>query len=233
VCTVLATLAAPACSPARPSPPDGRVAIRAARLVDPAAAAWANPDSAELAPAVLAAIVDEARHARRRVVAHALSRAGVRAALGAGVDGLAHAAFVDDELAAQMRRQGVWMIPTLASLTAGDTSAAARALVESVRRAHRAGVLLVYGTDGGVLPHGRNADEAVALVGAGVPPADVLRAATVNAAGALGIADSVGAVRRGMVADLVAVSGDPLVDVAALGRPRFVMARGQAVARAR
>ena len=89
--------------------------------------------------------------------------------------------------------------------------------------------LLVFGTDGGVLPHGQNVREAPALVAAGVAPADVLRAMTVNAARALGLADSVGVVRRGMVADLVAVSGDPLADVAVLERPRFVMARGRVV----
>jgi imidazolonepropionase-like amidohydrolase len=123
----------------------------------------------------------------------------------------------------------MWLIPTLASLTAGDSSAVARGLVDGVRRAHGAGVTLVFGTDGGVLPHGQNAREAAALVAAGVPPADVLRAMTVDAARALGLADSVGAVRRGMIADLVAVPGDPLVDVAALARPRFVMARGRVI----
>jgi imidazolonepropionase-like amidohydrolase len=123
----------------------------------------------------------------------------------------------------------MWMIPTLASLTTGDTSAAARDLVDAVRRAHRAGVTLVYGTDGGVLPHGQNAREATALLAAGVPAAEILRAATVNAARALGIADSVGAIRAGMVADLVAVAGDPLADVATLQRPLFVMARGRVV----
>lgn len=193
------------------------------------AAAWSAPDASELSPPLLAAVVEEAHRGRRLVVAHALSRGGVRAALDAGVDGLAHAAYVDDELAARMRGRGMWMIPTLASLTTGDTSAAARDLVDAVRRAHRAGVTLVYGTDGGVLPHGQNAREAAALLAAGVPAAEILRAATVNAARALGIADSVGAIRAGMVADLVAVAGDPLADVATLQRPLFVMARGRVV----
>ena len=194
------------------------------------AVAMTHPDSAELSLDVLSAIVDEAHRASRRVVAHALSREGVRRALDAGVDGLVHAAYLDDSLAARMRQRGIWLIPTLASLTAGDSSAVARGLVDGVRRAHRAGVMLVFGTDGGVLPHGLNAREATVLAAAGVPPADILRAMTVNAARALGIADSVGTVRRGMVADLVAVSGDPLADPSVLERPRFVMARGRVVA---
>jgi imidazolonepropionase-like amidohydrolase len=193
--------------------------------------AWSHPDSVELPLEVLRAMVEEAHGAKRRVVAHSLSRAGVRAALDAGVDGLVHAAYVDSALAARMRTQGMWMAPTLASLTTGDTSAASRGLVDAVRLAHRAGVTFVFGTDGGVLPHGENAKEAAALGAAGLSPLDILRAATVNAAKAFGLADSVGVVRRGMVADLVAVDGDPLSDLAALSRPSFVMARGRVVPR--
>jgi imidazolonepropionase-like amidohydrolase len=193
------------------------------------AVAWAHPDSAELSSAMLAALVDEAHRAGRRVVAHALSRAGVGRALEARVDGLAHAALVDDSLAGRMQERGMWLIPTLASLTAGDSSAPARALRDAVCRAHEAGVMLVYGTDGGVLPHGRNAEEALALRAAGIPAVDVLRAATINAARALGIADSVGAISPGMIADLVAFPGDPLTDVGVLRQPRFVMARGRIV----
>ena len=193
------------------------------------AVAWAKPDSAELSPEILAAAVDEAHKAGRIAVAHALSREGVKRSLDAGVDGLVHAAFVDDALARRMRERGVWVVPTLASLTRGDSSAAARALVDAVGRIHRAGVTLVYGTDGGVLPHGQNAAEALALAAAGIPRADILRAATLNAARALGLADSVGTVRAGMVADLVGVPGNPLADLSVLGKPAFVMARGRVV----
>jgi imidazolonepropionase-like amidohydrolase len=171
------------------------------------AVAWAFPDSAELSPETLAAMVDEAHRAGRRVVAHALSRRGVEVALEASVDGLAHAAYVDDALAARMRQRGMWMIPTLASLTSGDTTVVGRRLIDAVRQAYRAGVTLVFGTDGGVLPHGQNAKEAAALA----------------------LADSVGAIRPGMVADIIAVDGDPLADVGVLAYPRFVMARGRVV----
>ena len=151
----------------------------------------------------------------------------MRRALDAGVDGLAHAALLNDALVARMREGGVWMVPTLASLTADDTSAAGRGLVAAVALAHRAGVVLVYGTDGGVLPHGGHAQEAAALVAAGISPAEILRAATTNAARALGLGDRLGAIRPGYAADLVAVDGDPLRDATALARPVFVMARGR------
>jgi imidazolonepropionase-like amidohydrolase len=193
------------------------------------AVAWAHPDSAELGPAILAALVDEAHRAGRPVAAHALSAEGVRRALDAGIDGLVHAAFLDGALARRMRDRGLWLIPTLASLTRGDSSPPALGLIEAVGTLYRSGVMLVYGTDGGVLPHGRNAEEAIALAAAGVPATEILRAATVNAAKALGLADSVGAIRRGMVADLIAVPGDPRADLRVLERPSFVMARGRVV----
>jgi imidazolonepropionase-like amidohydrolase len=121
------------------------------------------------------------------------------------------------------------MIPTLASLTANDTSAPARALVSAVRLANQSGVTIVFGTDGGVLPHGRNAEEFRSLVAAGLSPLEAIRAATINAAAAFRLRDSVGTITPGMVADIIAVRGDPLADVGALLGPVFVMSRGRIV----
>ena len=193
--------------------------------------AFANPAQYEMPDDALVASVQEAHQHRRLVVAHDLSRGGVRAALRANVDGLAHAAYLDSATALEMRAKNVFMIPTLASLATGDTSDATRALVASVALAHRLGVRLVFGTDGGVLRHGNNADEFTALVRAGIPPLAAVRAATINAATAFGLADSLGAVRAGMLADLIAVDGDPLQDVATLRAPHFVMSRGKIVPR--
>jgi len=176
---------------------------------------------------VLRAIVEASHAARRPVTAHAISRGAARAALDAGVDGLVHAAYVDASLAAAMRARGMWMSPTIASLTAGDTSAAARALTAAVRVAHDAGVSLVFGTDGGVLPHGRGIDEMDALVSSGLTPLEAIQAATINAAKALAIADSVGQIAVGMSADFVAVRGDPSRDVGALRSVVLVVSRGR------
>ncbi len=195
------------------------------------AEAFAKPERYEMGDDILSASVAEAHQARRLAVAHDLSRGGVAAALRAGIDGLAHAAYVDSTLATEMRRRNVFLIPTLASLAGGDSSAAARALVAAVALAHRLQVPIVFGTDGGVLPHGSNAREFAALREAGLRPIDALRAATINAASALGLADSLGAVRAGMLADLVAIDGDVLADLETLKQPRFVMARGRVVLR--
>ena len=192
--------------------------------------AYAHPDAYELPDSTLRAVVEAAHAGRRKVVAHDLSRGGVRAGLAAGIDGLAHAAFLDSATALQLRARSVFMIPTLASLTAGDTSAASRRLARSVELAHQQGVRLVFGTDGGVLPHGQNAREFVAMYEAGVPLAELLRAATTNAARAFGL-DSLGQIAQGMVADLVALETDPREDVTAYRKVKFVMSRGQVVVR--
>jgi imidazolonepropionase-like amidohydrolase len=198
------------------------------------AEAYAKPDLYELPDSTLKAVVDEAHAGKRRVIAHDLSRGGVRAGVAAGIDGLAHAAFLDNATAALLKQRGVFLIPTLASLTGGvgagaDTSAASRELSQAVALARRAGVRLVFGTDGGVLPHGQNAQELVALYRAGIPLLDLLRSATINAARAFGISDSLGQVATGMAADIVALDGDPLEDVAAYQRVKFVMSRGTVV----
>lgn len=191
------------------------------------AASYASPDSVEIPRDVLRAIVEASHAAHRPVTAHAISRGAARAALDAGVDGLVHAAYVDASLATAMRARGMWMSPTIASLTAGDTSAAARALAAAVRVAHDAGVSLVFGTDGGVLPHGRGIDEMQALVSSGLTPLEAIQAATINAAKALAIADTVGQIAVGMSADFIAVRGDPLRDVTALRNVGLVVSRGR------
>jgi imidazolonepropionase-like amidohydrolase len=191
--------------------------------------AWSYPDSAELQVGLARAVVQESHRSGRAVVAHALSRRGVLISLDAGVDGLAHAAYLDRGLALRMSQAGMWMIPTLASLTDRDTTPAARALAASVRLAYQSGVSIVFGTDATRRGDWDGAAEAVALVEAGLPPGEVLRAATVNAARALGIADSVGVLEPGMSADIIAVPGDPRRDIRLLARPGFIMARGRII----
>jgi imidazolonepropionase-like amidohydrolase len=193
------------------------------------AEAYANPTKYELSDEIIRASIAEAHAAHQIAVAHDLSLGGARAAVAAGIDGLVHAAYIDSAAAAQMRDRHVFMIPTLASLTANDTSAPARALVSAVRLANQSGVTIVFGTDGGVLPHGRNAEEFRSLVAAGLSPLEAIRAATINAAAAFRLRDSVGTITPGMVADIIAVRGDPLADVGPLLGPVFVMSRGRIV----
>jgi imidazolonepropionase-like amidohydrolase len=190
------------------------------------AAAFAQPDEYELPDSVLAAIVDESRRLGRRVIAHDISLGGVQAALRTGVLGLAHAANIDSTTALRLKASGMFMIPTLASLVGEDTSPGSRALVDAVRRANATGVSLVFGTDGGVLPHGQNAREFAVRVRLGQTPLEAIRGATLYAAQVLGVSDR-GVIAPERLADLVAVRGDPLRDIGALERIAFVMKGGE------
>jgi imidazolonepropionase-like amidohydrolase len=161
------------------------------------------------------------------VIAHAISLGGVNAALRAGVDGFAHAAYLDSATAKQLRRSGAFVIPTLASLLPATPTPAAARLQEAIALAQREGVRLVFGTDGGVLSHGQNAKEFVALVDAGIQPIDAIRASTINAAEAFGLSGSIHGIAPGATADIIAIEGDPLRDISALSRVRFVMREGK------
>jgi len=194
-----------------------------------AADAFDHPSTYEIADDALEAATTEAHRLNRLVLAHAISPGGVKASLRAHVDGLAHAAFIDAPTAAEMKRQGMFLIPTLASLVPGASAPVAAGLRAGVKAALDAGVRIVFGTDGGVLPHGRNAREFVALANAGIPPMDAIRAATANAASVFGLQDLVKGIAVGSTADLIAVDGDPLSDPAALSRVKFVMQRGRIV----
>ncbi|HEV8364515.1 MAG TPA: amidohydrolase family protein, partial [Gemmatimonadaceae bacterium] len=193
--------------------------------------AYSDPQKYEIPDDVLIAAVDESRKAGKLVIAHDISVGGVQAALRAGVQGFAHTPYLDSATARELRARNAFIIPTIASLAGADTSPASRDLVGSLALAHKLGVTLVFGTDGGVLTHGRNAEEFLALAQVGVTPLEAIRAATVNAARAFGLADSLGHIARGMAADIIAVEGNPLDDLTALQRPRFVMARGRVVQR--
>ena len=95
-------------------------------------------------------------------------------------------------------------------------------------RVYAEGVPIV-GTDGGVLPHGENAKEFAALVQAGLPALEAIRAATVNAARAFRLDREVGQIKAGYRADIIAVNGDPLHDIQSLSNPIFVMHDGTVV----
>ena len=192
------------------------------------AAAFAQPEAYEIKDDGLTAVVEESKRWNRMVIAHAISRGGAKAAMRSGVRGLAHAAYLDAAMATELRERDMFFIPTILTLTQ-NPGPATDALKASVVAAHRAGVRLVFGTDGGVLPHGKNAAEFEALVNAGVPPIAALHAATTNAAQVLGLADAIGSLTAGKFADIIAVDGDPLTDIKVMQQVVFVMRNGRVV----
>lgn len=190
---------------------------------------FATPEAVELSVAEIGAIVAEARRLGRPVVAHAIGRDGVRAAVEAGVAGIVHSGFVDSATAGLMRSRGTYLVPTLVSLEGQADSAAMRALRARMTAAVESGVPIVFGTDAGVIPHGSNALEFPAMLRLGMSPLEAIRSATSRAARMIGWGTRIGALRPGMLADLIAVPGDPLSDITTLNRVGFVMKGGVVV----
>jgi imidazolonepropionase-like amidohydrolase len=190
-------------------------------------AAHQDPAGVEIRPAELVAAVEEAHRLGRRVAVHALSRAGVELAVRAGADLVAHGGFPDAATVEQMRERGVFLLPTLHSFSTTAPGPALEALTAHLRQARAAGLPIALGTDAGVIPHGENAKELQALVRLGMTPLAAIRAATLDAAAAVGRADRLGSLAPGKLADVIAVAGDPTADVAALERVRFVMKGGR------
>ena len=185
----------------------------------------------------LRAIVDEAHRRGMRVAAHTHGAEAVKEAVGAGIDCIEHGFLIDDEAIALMVREGTYMVPTTRLADAMDVSKAAPELQAkaaemfprartSVKAAFDAGVKIAVGTDAPAIPHGRNADELVALVERGLDPLSVLRAATVVAAELIQVSDR-GRLAEGLLADVIGVPGDPLADITVTQQVRFVMKGGK------
>jgi len=207
---------------------------RGADLIKICVTSWVSngfttPDAVELSGTEIGAIVAAASRLGRPVVAHAIGRAGVRAAVEAGVAGIVHSGFVDSATAGMMRSRGIYLVPTLVSLETQPDSAALAALRVRMTAAVASGVPIVFGTDAGVIPHGTNAVEFAAMLRLGMSPLEAIRSATSRAARMIGWGGRIGSLAPGTLADVIAVPGDPLTDIGALSRVRFVMKGGVVV----
>jgi imidazolonepropionase-like amidohydrolase len=196
---------------------------------------------AQVTPAEFEAMVETAAMLDRRVMAHAHGVEGIRNAVRAGVASIDHGAELDDEILAEMRERGTYLVPTIMAFeyvyqAAEDGTLApwsaekAREITPIARESHRRAIAqgnpIAFGTDAGVFAHGTNADEFRLLVEAGLTPARALLAATRDAADLLGVLEEGGTVEEGKWADLVAVHGNPLDDVELLKDVGFVMKDG-------
>jgi imidazolonepropionase-like amidohydrolase len=185
----------------------------------------------------LAAIVDEAHRAGVRVAAHAHGDAGIRACIRAGVDCIEHGSLASDDTIQLMVEHGTFLVPTSYLSEGLDTSRAAPELQKKAAevfpkaramlgKAIRAGVKIACGTDAPAIPHGENAKELWAMVDRGMTPAQALRAATVVSAELIDVDDR-GRIAEGLLADLIAVPGDPTADITLAQDVRFVMKGGR------
>jgi imidazolonepropionase-like amidohydrolase len=193
----------------------------------------------ELSEEQMARAVEVAHRARKHVMAHAEGTEGIKAAVRAGVDSIEHGTMLDEEGAALMQRRGTWLVPTLYTFQRGveigtnfgqDSVALekGREILKYQQPAfalalkHHLKIAFGLDDDPDYLPK-----EFEALVRGGMKPIEALQAATVNGAELLGLSDRMGAVEPGKLADIVAVSGDPLSDITAMSRVVFVMKAGE------
>lgn len=193
------------------------------------------------------AICDEAHALKRRVMAHAEGRTGVKNALKGGVDTLEHGYFIDDEDCEVMKSKNIILVPTLGIsrniMERGEELGVSKEGVEklrgfedthlkSVMRAHRSDVKIALGTDAlaTIFSHGENAFELECLVDVGLSPMEAIVAGTRNAAEAIGLERDVGTIEEDKQADIIVVDGNPLKDVRILQDKeniRLVIRNGQ------
>lgn len=188
------------------------------------------------------AVVESARMMGRKVAAHAHGADGIKAALRGGVDSIEHGTYLDDEAIDLFVETGAYLVPTIhAGKFVAEKSAEPEWFNPAIRekaaavgpqiqgsfgRAYEAGVNIAFGTDVGVGAHGTNWLEFVYMNEAGMPMNEAIKTATINAADLCGL-DNVGTLEAGMVADIIAVIGDPLSDAEAMEDVVFVMKAGE------
>jgi len=190
------------------------------------------------------ALVDESHMLGLKVAVHAHGASGIKDAIRAGADTIEHASLADDEAYTLAKQHGTWFSMDIYNddyiLAEGEKNGTFAESLEkermiglkqrqSFRNALKAGVKMVFGTDGGIYPHGDNAKQFKTMVDWGMTPMQAIQAATVNAAEALGRSADVGGIEVGRYADIVAVKGDPLTNVTLLQSIVFVMKNGDVV----
>jgi imidazolonepropionase-like amidohydrolase len=200
-----------------------------------------EPGQQQLSETELRAIADEAHQWGLKVAAHAHGAAGIKAAIRAGIDTIEHASLVDDEGIKLAVQRGTYFSMDIFNTDYTQSEGKKNGVLEenlkkdrdiaqiqrdNFRKAHQAGVKMVFGSDAGVMPHGTAAGQFKTMVQYGMTPVQAIRAATINGAKALGREKDVGSIAIGRYADLVAVDGEPLKDVRILEKIRAVIKGG-------
>jgi imidazolonepropionase-like amidohydrolase len=192
-----------------------------------------EPDVRNMTQEELDAIVDEAHAFHKRCAIHCFTPAAQRSAITGGADTLEHMVFTDDDAIARIKDAGVYVVPTLMHRTdhaiekrkeLGGPDFVLKKMkylqpycFETFEKMHAAGIRIAMGTDTSYDPEmGSSAGELALYVEHGMSHMQAIQTATRNAAEAIGLADHVGTIQTGRLADLIAVDGDPLTDIACL-----------------
>jgi imidazolonepropionase-like amidohydrolase len=176
-------------------------------------------------------VVEEARRYRRDVVAHVYGGPGAQAAILGGARTIEHGPLMTDEDLKAAAKMGTYWVPTMITYYKRQSTDFEKRFVahhrEVFRKALRLGVRVAFGTDVGSFPFGEQNQEFELMVRYGMKPIDAIRAATNVAAEALRMDGEIGTLSSGSTADLIAVAGDPDIDIEAITRVRFVMTNGR------
>lgn len=197
-----------------------------------------NPQFTE---AEIRAIVETAKDYGFKVAAHCHGKEAMKRAVVAGVNSIEHGTYMDEEVMGLMKKMGTYYVPTItAGKAVGDSAkkpgyypelvtpkaiAIGPKIQNTFSNAYKAGVKIAFGTDAGVYAHGKNWLEFVYMHEAGMPALETIRSATLYAADLLGD-DRIGVIEKDKLADIIAVDGDPVKDIASMGKVKFVMKNG-------
>lgn len=207
-----------------------------------------EPGHTQFTPDEIAVAVEEARAAGKTVMSHAQANQGIKNAVCAGVESIEHGIFLDDEAIEEMKRRRTFLVPTLVApvwVIRNAERMPGSVLPQSLRKSkevmedHKAsfgraaadGVRVAMGTDSGVGPHGHNAEELELMVAGGLTPLQAIVATTKTASECVHMADQIGTIEPGKLADLLVVVGDPLADIRILQdreRMALIMQGGRA-----
>ncbi len=196
-----------------------------------------QPGAQQYSSAELEAIVEEASRHGLKVMAHAHGDEGILAAVEAGVASIDHGSMLTPKIVKEMKKRGTYLVPTLylkdiplppetPAWTVKKSEYLGQFVDKSFRLALDAGVKIALGSDSGVMRHDETGKEFGAMVRRGMTPLHALQSATINAADLLGVDDR-GELKPGLLADIIAVDGDPLADISAMERVVFVMKGGE------
>jgi imidazolonepropionase-like amidohydrolase len=189
------------------------------------------------------AIVQTAKDYGFKVAAHAHGAEGMKRAILGGVNSIEHGTFMTEEVMELMKKHGTYYVPTIiAGRSVADSALIKNYYPEMVKKkalevgpiiqstfgkAYKAGVKIAFGTDAGVFGHGKNAREFELMHEAGMPALETIQAATLNAADLLGQSANMGTIEEGKWADIIAVDGNPSVDIKSMSKVKFVMKEGK------